>query len=434
MSISAARIARDLIRFDTTNPPGNEAPCVAYVDRLLRDAGVPTTVLAAVPDRPNLVARLPGRGAAPPLLLLGHSDVVTTEGQAWSQPPFEGRIVDGVLYGRGALDMKGPVAMMLTALLRLAAGRPPAGDVILALVADEENTGELGSTVLVERHRELFAGVRHGIGEDGGTSLRLGPRRIHPIVVAEKRACRFRIVVRGPAGHGAVVAPAGSTPARLGRLLTTLAERRLPLRMVPVVESLLAELSRALPDELAGPVRRLAAGDDGAVVALPPAAARYLDSAVRNTANPTIVRAGSLINVLPAEASVDVDGRVLPGVTADEFEAELRALAGDDVTLEPLYEGPPTPAAELGQLYRLLERVLRDADPDALVLPMLMTASTDARIFAALGIRFYGFLPLRLPVDFPYQELLHAADERVPVESLEFGTRCLEELLLAYSG
>src|SRR5438270_4860698 len=207
----------DLLRFDTTNPPGNEAACIAHVQRLVEEAGVETRIVAKDDARPNLIARVRGTGDAPPLLLYGHVDVVTTAGQQWARPPFGGELVDGWLWGRGALDMKGGVAMLVDAFLRAARGElQPRGDVILAVLSDEENGGDFGARFLAEEHAELFDGVRHALGEFGGASIHLGGRSFYPIQVAEKQVCWLRGTVRGPGGHAAlrVPAPAMGTPGR----------------------------------------------------------------------------------------------------------------------------------------------------------------------------------------------------------------------------
>jgi acetylornithine deacetylase/succinyl-diaminopimelate desuccinylase-like protein len=430
-----ATLLQQLIRFDTSNPPGNERPCIVFLEGMLRDAGLETKVVAPRRDRPSLVARLPGRGAAPPLLVLGHADVVGVEGQQWSVPPFEGHLAAGVVWGRGALDMKGGLAMVVHALLRARANElEPAGDVLFAVVADEEVTGELGTQYLVERHADLFAGVRYAIGEDGGTTLGFAGPRLQPIVVAEKRPCRLFATLRGPASHGALVAPPRSSLEQLADVLSATTLRRLPVRMTPIVELLLTRLADVLPDRLAATVAELRDGvpTEGPLAALPPADARYLDSVLRNTVSPTVVRAGAKGNVQPAEATVELDGRMLPGVDADEFVAEVRELVGPAPELEVTYEGPRATPPEIGPFYELLAGIVEDLDPDCVPVPALMTASTDARHFGPLGIAFYGFLPLLLPSGFPYQELLHAADERVPADALDFGAECIYQLLRRY--
>ncbi len=220
-----------MIRFDTTNPPGNEAECIAFIDELLTGAGIKTTILARTPERPNLVARLSGRGNTPPFLLYGHVDVVTTENQKWQHPPFEGKAVDGFIWGRGALDMKGGVAMMLSALLRAKIeGLQMPGDVVLAIVSDEENLGGFGAKFLVENHPGWFEGMRYAIGEFGGFSLYAGNRKFYPIAVAEKQVCWIRATIRGPAGHGSLPARGGAM-AKLARLLQELDKKRLPVHI-----------------------------------------------------------------------------------------------------------------------------------------------------------------------------------------------------------
>ncbi|CAL9628533.1 Succinyl-diaminopimelate desuccinylase [Streptomyces sp. enrichment culture] len=434
-------LLRDLIRIDTTNPPGNEIACVRYLTgRLAHRDDLDITVLGPSADRANLIVRFPGRGAAPPLLLHGHSDVVPVTGQDWRYPPFEARLVDGEVWGRGSVDMKGGLSMMLSSLARLhEAGERPAGDVVLAVVADEEHGSIAGARWLTREHPELFTGIRYAVGEEGGAGIELGGRRFHPIVVAEKRACWFRATLTGPGGHASRQAPARTATGRLGHLLTALSGARLPRHREPAAERMLTELAGHLPEPLAG--RLLAVRDD--VEDLPPAGlpedqALQIDSLLRNTVNPTVVRAGDKINVVPGEITVDLDGRILPGDhTREEFLGELRALTGPDVPLELLVEGFPVDQSriaepEFGGFYETLADITRKADPDAAPLPMMSPASTDAGFFAQLGIRCYGWLPLKVPAGSPYRTLLHRADERIPVEALEFGTQCMTALLRDY--
>ena len=200
-----AELLQRLIRFNTTNPPGNERQCVEWIGEVLREGGYETKILAKDPERPNLLARLEGRGEAPSLLLQGHVDVVSVQGQNWQHLPFEGKNIDGWVWGRGALDMKGGVAMMLSAFLRAKAeGFTPPGDVLLLVLSDEESGSDYGAKYLVEEHAELFDGVRYAIGEAGGFSLYVGRRRFYPIHVAEKQVCWLRAVLHGPGGHGRI--------------------------------------------------------------------------------------------------------------------------------------------------------------------------------------------------------------------------------------
>jgi acetylornithine deacetylase/succinyl-diaminopimelate desuccinylase-like protein len=426
-------LLRQLIRFDTTNPPGNEAECVAWIMDLCQAAGLLTSVLAKDPERPNLVARLPGRGAAPPLLLQGHVDVVTTAGQRWRHDPFGAELIDGEVWGRGALDMKGGVAMMLAAILRLAeSDEPPPGDVLLCVLADEENLGAYGARFMVEEHPELFDGVRHALGEFGAARGEMAGLRTYPIQVAEKQACWTRVTIRGPGGHGSIPIRGGAM-GRLGRLLSALDAKRLPAHVTEVPRSMIEALVAALPDG----GQNLAEGlldperTDATLDALGEAG-RILDPMLHNTASATIVRGGAKINVIPSELQLELDGRLLPGQTADDLFRELRELTDDaDLELEAIGYEPGPERADLS-LLPLLSDVLTAADPGAVPLPMLLPAVTDGRFFARLGIQTYGFLPMRLPAELTFTKLIHAADERVPAEEIGWGTDRICEVLTRY--
>lgn len=416
-----AELLQELIRFDTTNPPGNEAACVAYVRELLEEAGIETATYADDPARPNLVARLAGDDPAAPLLLQGHVDVVTTAHQEWTHPPFEGRFEEGHVWGRGALDMKGGVAMMVSAVLRAKAEdvRLPR-DVVLVVLSDEEGGGDLGARFLVERHPELFRGIRYGLGEFGGFSMTVAGRRFYPIQVAEKQICWLRAVVRGPGGHGALV-NRGGTMARLARFLTDLDRRQLPVHLTPVVRRMLETMTEELPRKEALVFRTLLkpALASRAVRLLGTQAALF-EPMLRNTVNATIVRCGEKINVVPSKVELELDGRALPGFSPDDLIRELQELAGEDVELELVRHDPGPGEPDLAR-FDVLAEILRELDPEGIPVPLLQVGVTDARFFSRLGIQTYGFLPLRLPADFRFLRLIHAADERVPVEALEFG-------------
>jgi acetylornithine deacetylase/succinyl-diaminopimelate desuccinylase-like protein len=427
-----AALLQALLRFDTTNPPGNERACIAWIERLLSAAGLETTIVAREPERPNLVARLQGAGHAPPLLLQGHVDVVSTRGQAWSRPPFEGRIEDGFVWGRGALDMKGGVAMLLAAALRARArGLIPAGDVILAIMADEEAGGELGARMLVTERPELFAGVSYALGEFGAFTAELAGKRFYPIQVAEKQSCSVRATVRGPGGHGSMPIR-GGTAARLGELLLTLDRRRLPVH-VPEVTRMMVEAVAAELGFLRGTALRrlLSPRLTDRLLDLLGERVRGFDPLLHNTVNATILRGGEKVNVIPAEAVVELDGRILPGLGPDDLLGELRPLIGGCAELEVERYEPGPPAPDMG-LFDLLAAVLRDLDPAARPVPLLLPGVTDGRIFARLGIQTYGFLPMPLPTEMRFSELIHAADERIPVDAVAFGADAVFRVLERY--
>ena len=419
-----------LIRFDTTNPPGNERACIQFIEGLLGNAGLETRTIAKDPQRPNLIARMPGRGVAPPLLLQGHVDVVTTAGQQWSRDPFAGTIEDGWVHGRGALDMKGGVAMMLAALLRARASRfEPPGDVIFCALCDEEATSSFGARFLIETHPELFESVRFAIGEFGGASMQIAGRRLYPIAVAEKAVCTVRATVHGVGGHGALPLRRGAI-ARLAAVLRTLDRRRLPVHFTPAACAGIGGVADSVPPPASLMLRALLRPRlTDFVLDRLGARGRVFDAALHNTVNATILRGGDKVSVIPSEVSVDLDGRVLPGQRPEQLIAELGTLVGRDIELEIVMSEPPGPAVPAMGLFDVLAEVLHDADPKGIPTPMLMPNVSDGRFFARLGIQSYGFTPMRLPPDFDFPSTIHAADERIPVDAVEFGTTCMLRVL-----
>ncbi|MGH2834381.1 MAG: M20/M25/M40 family metallo-hydrolase [Solirubrobacteraceae bacterium] len=412
-----------LLRFDTTNPPGNELECITWIKELLEQQGCQTRILAAAQGRPNLIARLPGRGESPPLLLQGHVDVVAAHGQ-WRHQPFAGELADGYVWGRGALDMKGGVAMMLAAFMRAMAGPEPPGEVILCLMADEEAGSPLGAEFLVREHPELFEGVRYSIGEFGGFTIEIAKRRLYPIMVAEKQICWTRARIRGPAGHGSMPLR-GSVMGKLGKLLDRLEHRRLPVHVTPVARSMVHAIAAEVPSPLAVPLRGLL---------LPALTDRLLDlfgergklfdPLLHNTISATIVQGGEKINVIPESLSLELDGRLLPGLDPQQLFAELRALSGLELEFEIIRHDPVTVEPDMA-LFDKLAGTLRELDPQARPIPLLLPGVTDGRFFSRLGIQTYGFLPMQLPADLPFMGLIHAPDERIPAQALEFGTRAI---------
>ncbi len=420
-----AELLARLLRFDTTNPPGGERECIDWIRGLLEELGCEVTLLASDPERPNLVARLEGEGTSPPLLLQGHVDVVAARGE-WTHPPFGGEQHGGFVWGRGALDMKGGVAMMLAAFMRAkAAGRRPAGDVILCLMSDEEAGSALGAEFLVREHPELFAGVRYAIGEFGGFRMAIGGRSFYPVMVAEKQVCWTRATFRGPSGHGSMPVRGGAM-GNLGRLLERLDRRRLPVHVPPVTRSMIEAIAGQVPAPVALPLRGLLNPrlTDRVLAALGERG-RVFDPLLHNTASPTIVEGGEKINVIPDEVSLQLDIRLLPGSTPEQAFAELRQLAGVPVELEVMRHDPVAAEPDLG-MFDALAGILRELDGEARPVPLLLPGVTDGRFFSRLGIQTYGFLPMKLPAEMGFMQLIHAADERVPADSIEFGTRAIE--------
>jgi acetylornithine deacetylase/succinyl-diaminopimelate desuccinylase-like protein len=422
------QLLQQLLRFDTSNPPGGERECIEWIKRLLEDLGCEVRLFAREPERPNLIARLPGRGVSAPLLLQGHVDVVAARGQ-WQHEPFAGDVADGYVWGRGALDMKGGVAMMLAAFMRAKAGdAQPPGDVILCVLADEEAGSPLGADFVVREHPELFAGVRYSIGEFGGFTMDVAGRRFYPIMVAEKQVCWTRVTLHGPAGHGSMPIRGGAM-GKLGRVLHRLDRRRLPVHITPVARSMVEAIADDVPATLAVPLKGLlvpaltdrlldAFGERG----------RIFDPLLHNTVSATIVGGGEKVNVIPDAITLSLDGRLLPGFGPEQLFAELRALTGIEMDFEIGQHDPVAAEPDL-TMFDTLAGALRELDPSAKAIPMLLPGVTDGRFFSRLGIQTYGFLPMQLPPELPFMQLIHAENERLPVDAVEFGTAAIERVL-----
>ncbi len=422
--MTPAELLQELIRFDTTNPPGAERVCVERIGALLSEEGIEWQAYAARPERPNLVARLPG-GPGPGLVLQGHVDVVTTVNQRWTRPPFGGELVDGWIWGRGALDMKNGVAMMVSAFLRAKreATRLP-GDLLLVVLADEEAGGMEGAAWLTDNHPELFTGVRHTIGEGGGYSSLMGGIRFYPIMVSEKRGCQLQLTFQGPGGHGSLPMRGGAM-AKLGEVLSALNRTRLPIHLTePVRLQLEGMRDRFLGERAALFNRLLEPGHADEALDELGAEGRSLDAALHNTVNATIVEGGLKINVIPSEVHLSLDGRLLPGQGPEDMIRELRAIVGEEPEIEVVKLGPAQPEPDL-RGFQVLADIIRELDPDGVPLPYLVSGGTDGRHFAKLGISTYGFTPVTLPAGFDAWTTIHDADERIPAAALDFGTEAI---------
>jgi acetylornithine deacetylase/succinyl-diaminopimelate desuccinylase-like protein len=420
-----AELLRQLIRFDTTNPPGNERECILFINELLHDAGIKTTLLGKDFHRQNLVARIQGEGKASPLLLYGHVDVVTTEKQHWAHPPFAADIVDGFIWGRGALDMKSGVAMMLAAFLKAKAeGTSLPGDVIFCAVADEEAGGDFGAKFLVEEHPSLFEGVKYAFGEFGGFNMSISGKRLYPVMVAEKQACWMKATFRGQGGHGSMPVH-GQAMAKLGGALRLLDQHDLPYHLTPAVRVMIESIAKALGGVSGLLFRQL----NNPLLARPVLKAlgsrlALFTPLLHNTVSPTMLTASDKVNVIPGEVELGLDGRLLPGFQPADMERELRLLLGADFDLEVAMFDPGPAAPDMG-LFDTLGAVLHELDREGTAVPLVLSGVTDARFFSKLGIQTYGFTPLKLPDDFSFTHIIHAADERVPAEAVEFGTQAI---------
>ncbi|HSG85651.1 MAG TPA: M20/M25/M40 family metallo-hydrolase [Candidatus Limnocylindrales bacterium] len=450
-------LLRELIRIPSVNPP--EAPG----DGELRAARLVADRLAAEGLRPEVVEPFPGRGSVAtrlrgdgtgggPLLLLSHLDVVPAPPEGWTHEPFGGDVADGYVWGRGAVDMKGMVAMEVAVILALArearaAGRDPATDpipglrrdVLFAATADEEAGGHAGAGWIVE-HRPDWLRADGALNECGGVSVTVGGRRLYPIGVAEKGYAVYRITVRGTWGHGSMPRP-DNAAVRAAAIVTRLAEPWEP-RVTPVMARFLRTAADATGGETATLLRGLAAGDPGADAALEkacdPSLARAGRALLRDTISTGIIAAGVKYNVIPGTAEVHIDCRTLPGTTEADLRAGILTRLGEDLAaaceIEPYLVAPAVEAPADGELYEIMAATLVDHDPEAVPAPAMAPFATDAKHTMKLGVPTYGFSPLRLDPDERFLERFHGTDERVSLEALRFGLPVLYDVVRRYGG
>jgi acetylornithine deacetylase/succinyl-diaminopimelate desuccinylase-like protein len=426
-------LLQNLIRFNTTNPPGNEAPLMEYIDNLLTAAGFETTLIAKEPSRPNLITRLKGKGEAPPLLLYGHADVVTAANQKWTYPPFEGRIADGYVWGRGALDMKCGLAMMIASLLRAKAENlQPAGDVIFCAMCDEETGGSCGAKFLITEHTGIFKGIKYAISEFGGYTMYIDGRKFYLVQVAEKQNCSVEVTFHGPGGHGSVPVK-DSAMSRMGKALVALNEHRLPVHISPVTEKMINAVASHLPEPDSSCFRQLLNPSltDYTLEIIKDKTGNFFDPLLHNTVNAIIVKGGERINVVPEEVKLYLDGRILPGYTDNDLICELRQIIDSDCEIKiTMYEAVKT-SIDLS-LFDLLSDILTEREPDCIPIPIVISASTDAKQLAKLGIQTYGYLPIDLPEGFDFMKLVHAADERIPIKAMHSGADAIYQVISRY--
>lgn len=448
---------RDLIRIPSVNPPDPPGPELDAARRIrdwLADSGIPSTVYEPVPGRGSVVARLHGDGSGgAPLLLLSHLDVVPAPPDRWTQGPFSGAIVDGYIYGRGAVDMKDLVAMEIEVFRLLAEeasadGRDPASepipglrrDLLLAVTADEEAGGLDGASWLVDHHPDHLQAAG-AINESGGVSLDIGGRRLYPIQVAEKGYAVYRITVRGTWGHGSMPRP--DNAAVLAADAITRLSTPGPPRLTDVMRDFFNGAADALGGDAATLLRAIAEGDVGRAEAAidrlcAPVYARAARALVRDTISPNIVHAGVKYNVIPGEAVIELDCRLLPGTEEPAMRAEIIDRLGPGLAsvcdIELVTAAPAIVAPADSPLYRVLEQAVRDHDPDGYPLPVMAPFSTDNKSLARLGVPAYGFSPLKLDPDEAYLERYHGVDERVGLDALRWGLPVLYDAVRRFCG
>ncbi len=436
LSDHALGLCQQLIRLDTTNPPGNERAAAELVAEQLAEEGLEPKLLEAAPGRANVVTRLSGNGQAAPLLLTAHLDVVEADASQWRYPPFSGEIADGCLWGRGAIDMKNMAAMCTAIMCRLAREKVPlVRDVIFAAVADEETGCQYGSAWLCDEHPDLVR-AEYAIGEGGGFNIFLGSKPFITVQVAEKGCCWVKARVTGQPGHGSMPRE-DSAIVKLAQAVTRLAEKGLPPHRTPVVSEFLKAIRSAQPAWLRPVIGALSASGalPGLVRRIPDkSVARGMSAMLANTASPTVLRAGQKTNVIPGEAEMEIDGRVLPGQTDADFLRELGAVLGPDWEMQVLMSSPPVQTVPMhSALYQTIAEVLEQREPDATTVPYLLPGYTDAKSFTRLGARWYGFSPVKLPRGMRFADLFHGHDERIPIDGLRWGTEVLAEVVTRFA-
>jgi acetylornithine deacetylase/succinyl-diaminopimelate desuccinylase-like protein len=421
------RIAGELIRIDTSNYGGGNAKgereAAEYVGRFLEELGLEVEYYEPIPRRTNVMARVAGRDRSKPALVVhGHLDVVPAVAEDWTVDPFAGIVLDGMLWGRGAVDMKNMDAMILTAVADIIrAGEQPERDLILVFFADEENGGVEGSALVVQNKPEWFEGATEAISEVGGYSITVDDRRAYLLQVGEKAMIWIRLVAKGRAGHGSRLHEDNAV-TKLAEAVAAIGRTRWPIQLTDTTRALLEGLS-----ELSG----RSVDDPDALAAASGPAEAFLRSTFRTTTNPTALTAGYKHNVIPEHAEALIDVRVIPG-TEDDVLAELQCIVGEEIAIEIVVQdiGMETPFE--GGLVEAMVGSIGAHDPGVPVIPYLLGAGTDNKALARLGIAGFGFAPLKLPADLDFTGMFHGVDERVPLDALEFGQRVLTDLLRTY--
>jgi acetylornithine deacetylase/succinyl-diaminopimelate desuccinylase-like protein len=420
-------LCRELIRIDTSNYGDHSGPgerqAAEYVAEKLAEVGLEPQIFESHRGRASTVARIEGEDPSRPALLIhGHTDVVPANAADWTHDPFSGEIADGCVWGRGAVDMKDMDAMTLAVVRdRLRSGRRPPRDIVLAFLADEEAGGTYGARFLVDKHPGLFDGVTEAISEVGGFSFTVNEqRRLYLIQTAEKGMHWMKLTVAGTAGHGSMI-HRDNAITELSEAVARLGRHAFPVRVTRTTRAFLDELGDALgteldPENMEGTLAKL-----GGI-------AKLIGATLSNTANPTQLNAGYKVNVIPGEATAHVDGRFLPGFE-EEFLADIDRILGPDVRREDVHADKALETSFDGTLVAAMQSALLAEDPAAKAIPYMLSGGTDAKSFDDLGIRGFGFAPLKLPPELDFAGMFHGVDERVPVDALQFGVRVLDRFI-----
>lgn len=432
LTAETVRHLQALIRLDTSNLPGNEMLAVDYLAKVLRAEGIEPLTFESAPNRGNLVARLKGTGAKPPLLLYSHTDVVPAESQYWTHPPFAAEIADGMVWGRGAVDMKGTVAQQLMVFLTLKrAGVALQRDVIFAATADEEIGGEdsPGILWLVQNHPDLLR-AEFGLTEAGGYNQEFAGQQLYMIQVAEKGTCWIKIKAKGQPGHASRPHPDNAV-VHLARAIDRLAAHGLPYHLCEATAGFLDAASAALGGDMGATLQQLKT-PEGAAQIFQRESHPELYAMLHNTATPTGLSAGFKTNVIPSTAEAVIDGRTLPGFDPETFLAEVTAVIGEGFDIELTNVSPPLETPHDTPLYQLMVAKLQHHDSTARVVPHMMVGATDAKYLARLGVPSYGFAPVQMPPGLNFNALFHVHDERTPIAGLGWGLQVLYDVVHDY--
>ena len=419
-------LCSELIQIPSVNfgeGKGDEEAVANYVSKKLAEVGITSKIYESAPKRVSVVARIEGSDKSlPGLVVHGHLDVVPANAADWSVDPFSGLIKDGCIWGRGAVDMKNMDAMIL-GVFRLWArhGYQPERTMVVVFFGDEEAGGIYGSRWMAQKHPEIFAGCSEAVSEVGGFSLTLSTgKRIYAIETAEKGIEWMKLTAQGLAGHGSMINKENAV-TRLADAVSRIGNYKWPQRMTKTNEALLRAVA-----ELTG--HKYDASDLTPILKELGSISRMLGATLTNTANPTMLEAGYKANVIPQTASAVVDGRTIPGFEKELLET-VKELAGEHVTVESLVSDIPLEVDFEGPLVEKMIDAIKAEDPEGIPVPYLMSGGTDNKALAKLGIKGYGFSPLKLPPELDFLALLHGVDERVPIDSLKFGARSLHHFL-----
>ncbi|MBX7148708.1 M20/M25/M40 family metallo-hydrolase [bacterium] len=429
----AVAYLQQLIRINTTNPPGNELEAIKFLSGILTKENIPHDIFESAPGRANLVARLKGNGSKKPLLLTGHVDVVPAEPQHWAVDPFSGKIQDGCIWGRGAVDMKQMVVMELMMLLYAKRNSLNLNrDLIFAAVADEEAACTHGSQWLVENRPELVQ-AEYALNEVGGFSLYVEDKVFYPIGVAERGICWFRVIAKGDPGHGSMPHD-NQAVNKLTGAAHRLGTHHLPFHSHPVVNKFISYLASAqkFPKNIILSLvkNRLFHSFITSKVLPDKKRAKVFNALFHNTVSPTILKAGSKVNVIPSTATFEVDGRILPGQTVESFLNEVREVIGPGLDIEVNYKWNPTEIKDYqNDFYDVLASSVIENHEGAIPVPYLIPGFTDAAHYSRLGIKSYGFAPVKLMPNMNFSEMFHGHNERIPVEGFLWGVKVLGDVI-----